>query len=151
MQDLLKKMNYKGQNPVVVVQAPDEFAANVAAAIAPDAAVLTQIDALKKSAFMIAFVTRQDQIDALAPRLAEQLEGDGLLWLAYPKGSSKRYKCDFNRDTGWQILGKLGFEPVRQVAVDEDWSALRFRRVEFIKTMTRSFAMSEKGKEKTGK
>ena len=25
------------------------------------------------------------------------------------------------------------FEPVHQVAVDEDWSALRFRRVEFIK------------------
>ena len=30
-----------------------------------------------------------------------------------------------------------GFEPVRQVAVDEDWSALRFRRAEFIKTLAR--------------
>jgi hypothetical protein len=37
------------------------------------------------------------------------------------------------------------------VAIDEDWSALRFRKVAFIKTMTRSFAMTEEGKEKAGK
>jgi hypothetical protein len=37
------------------------------------------------------------------------------------------------------------------VAVDEDWSALRFRKVEYIKMMTRKFeALSEKGKEKAG-
>ncbi len=34
-------------------------------------------------------------------------------------------------------MGKAGFEPVRMVAIDEDWSAVRFRRVEFIKTMNR--------------
>ncbi|MDZ7812318.1 MAG: hypothetical protein U5L74_04040 [Ideonella sp.] len=35
------------------------------------------------------------------------------------------------------MLGAAGFEPVRQVVVDEDWSALRFRRAEFIKTLAR--------------
>jgi hypothetical protein len=35
--------------------------------------------------------------------------------------------------------------------LNEDWSALRFRRVEFIKKMTRSFAMTEEGKKKTSK
>jgi len=37
------------------------------------------------------------------------------------------------------------------VAIDEDWSALRFRRVEFIKAMTRrvSSAMTKEGKAKT--
>ena len=59
-----------------------------------------------------------------------------MVWFAYPKGSSKKYKCEFNRDTGWSAVGKQGFEPVRMVASDEDWSALRFRRVEFIKKMT---------------
>ncbi len=34
------------------------------------------------------------------------------------------------------------------VAIDEDWSALRFRKAENIKTMTRGFAMSETGKKK---
>ena len=60
------------------------------------------------------------------------------MWLAYPKGSSKRYTCVFTRDTGWASMGEAGFEPVRMIAIDEDWSALRFRRAEFIKTMTRA-------------
>ena len=71
--------------------------------------------------------------------------------MAYPKGSSKNYTCDFNRDTGWQVLGNLGWEGVRMVAIDTDWSALRFRRVEYIKKMTRRkrMAMSKGGKDNT--
>jgi hypothetical protein len=60
-----------------------------------------------------------------------------VVWFAYPKGTSKRYRCEFNRDTGWAAVGAAGFEGVRQVAIDEDWSALRFRRPEFIKSLTR--------------
>jgi hypothetical protein len=40
--------------------------------------------------------------------------------------------CEFNRDKGWGVLARSGFDCVRQVAIDEDWSALRFRRIEFI-------------------
>jgi hypothetical protein len=39
-----------------------------------------------------------------------------LLWFAYPKGTSTKYKCDFNRDSGWDSLQKSGFDTVRQVA-----------------------------------
>ena len=69
--------------------------------------------------------------------IAKKANGDGMVWFAYPKGTSKKYKSEINRDNGWQILGELGFEGVRGVAIDEDWSALRFRRVEFIKAMNR--------------
>jgi len=72
------------------------------------------------------------------------------VWFAYPKGSSKRYECDFKRDTGWRTLGQAGFEPVRQIAIDEDWTTLRFRRAEFIKSMTRKRALSKTGKAKAG-
>jgi len=39
------------------------------------------------------------------------------------------------------------------VAVDEDWSALRFRKTTYIKTLTRnaSFAISADGKARTQK
>ncbi len=87
--------------------------------------------------FLLAFVTEREEIGRLAKIIRKRAEGDAIIWMAYPKGSSKRYKCDFNRDTGWSPLGKVGFEGVRQVAIDEDWSALRFRRVEYIKRMTR--------------
>ena len=127
-------------------------AANGAAAVREvPAAVLTGLNAPSKAvvdAFAIAFVTTQKEVDDLARAIAGKARGDATVWFAYPKGSSKRYKCEFNRDTGWQVLGKLGFEGVRQVAIDEDWSALRFRRVEFIKKMTRDpkRALTKRGK-----
>ena len=82
----------------------------------------------------------------------QKARGDAVLWFAYPKGSSKKYKCEFNRDTGWHVLGAAGFEPVRQVAIDQDWSALRFRRAGFIKDMKRRscMALSDEGKSRAG-
>ncbi|MGF1585624.1 MAG: hypothetical protein ACFCUM_09905 [Bacteroidales bacterium] len=80
-----------------------------------------------------------------------KFKGDAILWFCYPKGSSKNYKCGFNRDTGWEGLGKYNLEPVRQVAIDEDWSAIRFRRVEFITNITRaeSGAITEEARRRT--
>lgn len=83
-------------------------------------------------------MTRQAELAALAADIAQKAEGDAVVWFAYPKASSKKYRCDFNRDSGWEALGSLGFEGVRQVAIDDDWSALRFRRVEYIKKMVRA-------------
>jgi len=85
----------------------------------------------------LAFVTTQKEVDTLGPQVAKKAKGDAVVWFAYPKGSSKKYTSQINRDNGWAVMGKAGFEPVRMVAIDEDWSALRFRRVEFIKTMNR--------------
>jgi len=87
--------------------------------------------------FSLAFVTRQPEVERLGKAIARNAQGDAVVWFAYPKGSSKKYKSEINRDSGWKILGDAGFEPVRMVAIDEDWSAVRFRRVEFIKTLTR--------------
>jgi hypothetical protein len=84
--------------------------------------------------FSLAFVTAQKEVDRLSKLLAAAGEGDALLWFAYPKGTSKRYTCEFNRDTGWEVIRTAGFDTVRAVAIDEDWSALRFRRNEFIKS-----------------
>ena len=65
----------------------------------------------------------------------------------------RRYTCEIHRDTGWGALGAAGFEGVRMVAIDEDWTAVRFRRAEYIKTMKRdsAYVMSKVGKEKVAK
>ena len=102
-------------------------------------------------AFVLVFVTKQAEIERFALTLSNALVHDAVMYFCYPKGTSKKHTCDFNRDTGWQVLGDLGFEPVRIVAVDENWSALRFRKVEHIKKMTRSFAITAEGKKKAGK
>lgn len=54
-----------------------------------------------------------------------QLAGMSVFWVAYPKAN----RADVNRDTLWPILGEYGMRPIGQVAVDEVWSALRFRPI----------------------
>lgn len=151
MDPLLKKLNYKDQAVIHVLNAPAEFQGQLAA-FALHAQVNNDPDQLGDAVeFAIVFATKKVEVDAFAQLVCPQLKGDAILWVCYPKGSSKRYKCDFNRDNGWAEFGKQGLEPVRQVALDEDWSTLRFRKVAYIKTMTRSFAMTEEGKAKTGR
>jgi len=83
--------------------------------------------------FALAFVTTQKELDRLSKLLAAAAEGDALLWFAYPKGTSKRHTCEFNRDTGWAVIRHAAFDSVRAVAIDDDWSAIRFRRNQYIK------------------
>jgi hypothetical protein len=147
MTPLFKKLNLKDQPTVHILLAPDPFQPEIQA-IKKIVSVKDSIQGSGPIEFFLAFVTKQDEVNSLSKKVSSRLVDHGLLWLAYPKGSSKKYTCDFNRDTGWDILGKLGFEPVRQVAIDADWSALRFRSVAHIKKMTRSFAMTDEGKKK---
>ena len=150
MSAVFRKLNLKDQNDIVVLDAPASFEPEIAAL--EGVAVRRSMDAVEQVQFALAFVTLQEQINQAAAQIAQKMDGDAVLWFAYPKGSSKRYTCDFNRDTGWDALGAAGFEPVRQVAIDEDWSALRFRRVEYIKKLTRSSlgAISEAGQQRLG-
>lgn len=64
------------------------------------------------------------------------------LWMLYPKRAG-RIRTDISRDNGWQPLLNLGFVPVSQVAVDEDWSALRFRLADEVRSMTRKRAIGD--------
>jgi len=73
------------------------------------------------------------EVDKLAASIVKIAEGDPIVWFAYPKGTSKKYKSGISRDNGWQALEQAGFETVRLVAIDADWSALRFRRTNFVK------------------
>ena len=140
------KLNLKDQNEIFVLNAPSSFQPMLRQLAGVD--VRTTLSGVQRVSFALAFVTRQAEVDSLAKALAQRAQGDALIWFAYPKGTSKRYTCDFNRDSGWAVLGKAGFETVRAVAIDEDWSALRFRRTEFVKKMARrpEHAISAKGR-----
>ena len=136
MSGVFAKLNLKDQKQIVVLHAPDSFQSELAALKGVE--VVRDLKKAKAVAFSLAFVTEQKQVDMLAPAVAKKTEGDAVVWFAYPKGSSKKYKSQINRDSGWNVMGKEGFEPVRMVAIDEDWSAIRFRRAEFIKNMKRA-------------
>jgi hypothetical protein len=135
MSPTFAKLNLKDQSEIVVVNAPASFEPEIASL--RDVTVHRAPSDARQIDFSLAFVTTQKEVDSLAKVMSRKAAGDAIVWFAYPKGTSKKYKCEFSRDTGWASMGAAGFEPVRMVAIDEDWSALRFRRPEFIKTMTR--------------
>jgi hypothetical protein len=147
MNPVFRKLNYKDQQVLHIINPPHSFKPALSE-MEEWAGVKTTLTGAESVAFFLAFVTRQVEVDSLAAAVTPLLVPGALLWFAYPKGSSRKYSCDFNRDNGWNSLGKLGFEGVRMVAIDEDWSALRFKRAADIKSMTRSFAMSDEGKNK---
>jgi hypothetical protein len=132
MLTVFEKLNLKSQKFILVLNAPDSFEKELDA-LGCTVKVHRQMDKVKSFEFALAFATKQTEVSRLSKMLAAKAEGDAILWFAYPKGTSKKYQCDFNRDTGWEELRKAGFDTVRAVAIDEDWSALRFRRAEFIK------------------
>ena len=144
------KLNLKDQREILIVNAPESFEPELKAL--NGVAVRRKDSEVKSIAFSLAFVIKQADVDSLAKKVAAKAGSDAVVWFAYPKGSSKRYKSEINRDSGWKVMGKAGFEPVRMVAIDEDWSAIRFRRAEFIKTMKRDakYAMSKAGKARAG-
>ncbi|MBK8232501.1 MAG: hypothetical protein IPK72_18460 [Candidatus Eisenbacteria bacterium] len=148
MTELFRKLNLKSEPEIVVLNAPESFELELARL--EGVSVVRQASKVRTIDFALAFAITQAQLDKASTALTKRAPGDVTLWIAYPKQSSKRYQCDFNRDTGWSVLGQAGFEPVRSVAIDEDWTALRFRRVEHIKTLTRdaSWALSAAGKVK---
>jgi hypothetical protein len=146
MLSTFEKLNLKDHKRIVVLNAPASFEPELAGL--HGVTILRSLPSAGDIGFSLAFVMKQQEVDKFAVAIAKKAKGDSVVWFAYPKGTSKKYKSEINRDTGWQALGKAGFEPVRSVAIDEDWSASRFRRVEFIKTMTRSveYRMTAAGK-----
>lgn len=149
MSALFKKLNLGAITTIHVLNAPSSFDSELDAL----EGVAVRRSVAGQSAFAMAFAITQAELDAASRTLAKACTGDAIVWMVYPKKSSKRYRCEFNRDSGWSTLGSAGFEPVRMVAIDEDWSALRFRRTEFIKTLTRSadMAISDTGREKAAR
>jgi len=131
MADLFEKLNLKDNQQILVLNAPASFEPELARL--PILAIHRHFESVPETGFLLAFVTRKFEVDALAAEVESRAKGDAVVWFAYPKGTSKKLKCDFNRDTGWDALNAFGFETVRAVSIDEDWTGLRFRRREFIK------------------
>jgi hypothetical protein len=78
------------------------------------------------------FVTKTQQLIETIPTILPFLVHDGLLWVTFPKSSSK-LKGDLTRDTLWNVMHSHSYKAVTHVYVDKDWTAMRFRSLELIR------------------
>jgi hypothetical protein len=138
MKNLLEKLNYKGQKRISIINADESFIKLISGEV-KDLIIDQKIDPRYPYEFIILFVKSESDIESFAPTTVHNLIADGVLWFCYPKKSSKKYKSEIDRDHGWKILNDSGLHGIRLVAIDKDWSALRFRNKKYIKSSSVRF------------
>ena len=74
---------------------------------------------------VLGFCATPQDVDRKFAAMLARLRPGGLLWFAFRKG---RKPPDLTRDHGWQALTAQGYDTVRAIALDAEWSALRFRK-----------------------
>ena len=111
---LAKKLNLKAETKMRVVGKPRDV----------DLDDVATTSSAKSDAILV-FVKNVAEVDAKGAPVIEAAREDRLAWMAYPKAG--QLGTDLNRDILWQHLQGRGVVPVRQVAIDAIWSALRFR------------------------
>jgi hypothetical protein len=115
--ELASKLQLKSDQSLLVINAPVEHG--------PQLDDISFTNATPASAVLV-FITRLEDAPNLIPQAITSLRPDGLLWVAYPKGGSG-VPTNVNRDRLALAAEPTGWRPVRMVAVDTIWSAMRLR------------------------
>jgi hypothetical protein len=138
MKELLHKLNYKGYPRIAVINSGEHFFKAISNEL-KNVITDSEIDPRCPYDFMIIFVKTVKNVEHYSPIALHNLTAGGVLWFCYPKKNSKIYSSDLERDKGWKVLNDLGFYGIRMVSIDEDWSAMRFRNIKYIKSTSGRF------------
>ena len=93
----------------------------------------------KKIDFALIFAFSQRQLKEILTEVIPALHVDAKFWIAYPKASSK-IASDLCRNASWDFISEHGFETVHMIAVDNLWSAVRFKKPELEPKKAPSFS-----------
>ena len=124
---LAEKFFIKPNQRILAVQAPMEYLSEILTDL-PEGAISTE-ESHGTFDQIHYFVTSEATLTSELPLVKTALTADGIIWVCYPKGINKaKIPTDLNRDKLALLLTKFGLEPIHQMAIDETWSALRFKR-----------------------
>ncbi len=120
---LAKKLKLKAGQRAAILNAPEGYLE--ALRPLPDSVEL--IDHVEgQFDWVQLFVKNKSELDRLAPQAIGALKPDSLLWISYPKGTSK-IQTDLTRDKGWDTIQQAGLKWITLISVDETWSAFALR------------------------
>jgi len=129
---MAKKLRLAAGQKVAVLNAPDGYTARLSPGPAD---IGTRLQAAQAYDVVQLFVNSTDELRRLGPDAIRAVKPDGLLWITYPKGGETRGVTDLPATPWWtkrDVLGEItsvtGYKPVAFVAIDENYTALRFKR-----------------------
>jgi len=125
---LIKKLQIKPGQRMVIINAPAGYTEQLDPL--PDGVELAKTPEGDFD-FVQVFATNSEELKKFIGSAIKAVKHEGLLWICYPKGSSK-VKTDLNRDVLWGIVDEYGFKGVTLVSIDDVWSAMRFRPADLV-------------------
>jgi hypothetical protein len=115
-----ERLQVKGERRLAVVGA--------SAAVDSKIGVKKQRCDISEADVILLFAADRGQLDSLLPRMLGKSPKDAIIWIAYPKLTSK-LAGDLNRNVIHALAAKSGLDTVSQIAIDDDWSAMRVKRI----------------------
>jgi hypothetical protein len=129
MNPLSKKLGLKPGMRALVVAAPSAYLKSLAPL--PEGVVISEAMGGTHE-FVQFFATRRSDIEKSAKKLLKSAVPGALVWITYPKKTSG-VESDLSREEVWAAMEGTGWRPVSQIAIDDVWSALRFRPIEDVR------------------
>ena len=121
---LIQQLGIKGAQRLIFLDAPDNYGETLGPL--PDLAdVATGLDGTLD--FVQLFAVSRAELEAEFPRLVDALARDGMLWVSWPKPSSK-VDTDLSDNVVREVGLANGLVDVKVCAVDHTWSGLKFVR-----------------------
>jgi predicted SnoaL-like aldol condensation-catalyzing enzyme len=125
-----KKLGLKPGMRALVVAAPSGYLKSLDSL--PEGVVLSEAVGGTHE-FVQFFAKKRSDIEQSAKKLLKAAAPGALVWITYPKKTSG-VESDLSREVVWSAMEGTGWRPVSQIAIDEVWSALRFRPTEDVKS-----------------
>jgi hypothetical protein len=120
---LAKKLKLKSGQRAAIIHAPDGYLKE----LSPLPSGTELADKLAgKFDWIQVFVKNKAELDQLIPRIVRALKAEGLLWISYPKGTSK-IQTDLTRDKGWDVIQQADLKWITLISVNPTWSAFALR------------------------
>jgi len=129
-QALVRKLQIKPGMRMAVIRPPQGYPGRLAGL--PPGAVIAKGEEADLD-FIQVFARNRAELESLLPGALARLKPDGLFWVCYPKLTAEE-ASDLSREVLWEVASKLGIRPVAQIAIDQVWSAMRFRPAGKIKS-----------------
>ena len=120
MSDLAKKIKLKTGLKAAVIRPPENYLQELQHDVEISPNLRGKFDWIQ------IFVKNKAELDELAPKAANALKPESMLWITFPKGSSK-IQTDLTRDKGWKEVQKLDLKWINLVSINETWSAFSMR------------------------
>jgi hypothetical protein len=131
---LARKLRLEPHHRVAILNSPSGYLEMLAPGPAD---MRTELQASDAFDAVQLFVSGVEELRAFGPAAIRSVSPDGLLWITHPTGGGGKNGAVTDlpptpswvkRDVLGEITAETGFKPVAFVKIDDDWTAMRFKR-----------------------